>query len=78
MKKMWSVAKVRDLLQGARAAQNYEFSCMHVQLVPSRTHNEILKKRTLFFAFINRIMMESQLRIANPMRMLSVVRSHLP
>ena len=40
------------------------------------THNETVKKLTLFFAFINRILMESRLRISNPVGMLSVLQSN--
>ena len=31
------------------------------------THNEIVKKLTLFFVFIHRIMIESELRMSSPM-----------
>ena len=45
----------------------------------TETHNKIMKQwkeLTLFFAFVNRIMMESQLRISNPVGMLSVLQSN--
>ena len=36
-------------------------------------HNETVKKLTLSTAFVNRITMESRLRISNPIGMLSVL-----
>ena len=40
------------------------------------THNEKVKKVTLFSAIINGIMMESRLRISNPVGMLLVLQSN--
>ena len=43
---------------------------------PTGTHNETVKKLTLFFALINRIMIELRLVISNPVGMLSVFQSN--
>ena len=40
------------------------------------THNETVKKLTLLFTFIDRTMVESWLRISNPVGMLLVLQSN--